>query len=429
MKSIVAVVTALCLAAGIAGCSVVQQATKVDVAAAAPAKAAAGAPPASLGASIDSFGFDLLDRLTATDKGNVVISPVSVHAALAMTLNGAAGATAEQMAKVLGLDAADLGTSNAAYAQLLARARISDGDKSFHLASALFADPSVKFSEPFLAVDRDYFGAQIASLDFGAPGAADAINAWVKSQTAGRIDKIVDQTSKGQVLALANAAYFKNEWQSQFKQEDTQPGVFHLTDATAINVPMMHGSENLTGVETTSFVAARIPYRTLGHDDQHRLDTSMYLVVPKEGTTLDELQQSLGVGQWKALIDPADKRGRPASVTMPKLHTEFKGDLAAPLEAMGMVDSFNTRAADLSKMAANPPGPLYISAVDHKTWIDIDEKGTEAAAATVVGTQAGSSAVAAEPLEVRADRPYLFVVYDETDHYAMFVGAVRDPRK
>ncbi len=437
MTRVLVALFAALLTSSVYGCSVVPRPlppSAVIVPAAAPAEARASAPPSSsedLSRAIDSFGFRLLGELSRRGGDNVVVSPLSVHTALTMTANGAAGETRRQMAAVLGEEPSHLESADRAYARFLSQIPTGTKAATVRVANALFADPGVQWSKPFLATDRDCFGAQIQSLDLAAPGAADLMNSWVASQTAGKIQHLVSRVDTGAVLFLLNAVYFKNDWETPFEPSSTHDQPFHLADGSTAEVPMMHGLEGLSGYETQRFAAARIPYKDLGSSTRP-YRTSMYVFVPKADST--PAQVAAVVPAWLETQTATRNqstllRARGADLTLPRFKTSYSSSLNEALSAMGMPVAFDRKRADFSAMRVGPTPQIWIGDVEHATAIDVNEKGTEAAAATSVEMMAGAVQVPSAPIKVTADQPFVFAIVDDDSGCVLFAGVVNDPRK
>lgn len=373
--------------------------------------------------AMSSFATDLWGRVGAVE-GNLALSPFSIATALAMTANGAAGATARQMLEVLHVDSlATYNSGMAALTQELAAlagpVRLADGTgDSISLASAdqLFGDRGTTWGRPFLTVLAKMYGAGMREVDFrGDPEAARvAVNAWTSGRTGGRIPDIlpkgvVDEMTR---LVLVNALYFKAPWENPFQKSSTRTAAFHRTGAGPVPVPMMQGDAEGPAVylEGRHYTGARLPYRG------GRLAMTVALPIQPtdgEGAALAEI---LGPRTLLGAGEPA------VAVTMPRWRYRVPVDLGDALVALGMRDAFDSGLADFSSMTAQER--LHVSFVLHQTFVAVDEDGTEAAAATAVG-MADSLAIRRHSLVL--DRPFLFVVHDAVHGTPLFVGRVADP--
>lgn len=419
MRRSIALAAAVTLAlVSSAGCATSVVTPTVVAASGAPAAGDPSAlPDEDLVAAVNGFGLDLLKE-TAAEGENTVLSPFSVATALSMTHVGARGTTAKEIAEVLHVSGMDDERLHASWADLIASSATED-ETVFRTADSLWTDEDVSFEEPFLDVNHDDFGAEIRTLDLQAPGAADEVNAWVDDATEGLIPEIVTQDQiEGSVLELVNAVYFLGEWEMPFEAESTFDESFTLTDGEDVDVPMMHAMEPWPYTESAEYQAVRMAYKGGTH--------AAYVIVPKEDSAW-EMLDGMDAEWFRTLRDEVEEQD--GSVTIPVFELEWGEDLAGPLKRMGMASAFTADAdfSGISRQAVETYDSLFISHVLHKTYLRVDEKGTEAAAATSVGI-AGSAAPAAEPFELRADKPFVFVLTDERSGTLLFLGVIADPR-
>jgi serine protease inhibitor len=391
----------------------------------APVARSAGDPVAvdPVVSAVGTFATDLWRRVGAAG-GNLALSPFSIATALAMTANGAAGATARQMQEVL--HAGSLATYNrgmAALTQELAGlagpVRLADGTRdSITLTSVdqLFGDRGTTWGRPFLTVLAKLYGAGVREVDFrGDPeGARVSVNRWTSEQTRGRIpallpEGVVDEMTR---LVLVNALYFKAPWETPFEKSATRMAMFHRANGGPVPVPMMTGDAEGSAVflQGQHFTGARLPYR------EGRLAMTVALPAPGAGGDDAAMAELLGS---RGLRLPGEAG---VAVTMPRWRYRVPVDLGRTLAALGMPDALDGRLADFSPMTSQER--LHISFVLHQTYVAVDEDGTEAAAATAVG-MADSAAIRSHSLLL--DRPFLFVVHDTAHGTPLFVGRVADP--
>jgi len=357
------------------------------------------------------------------DKGaNLFCSPYSISQALAMTYAGARGATEQEMAKALHftLPQARLHAAFNALDQALASrgANVAkdQGDRfTLHVVNAMWGQQGYPFKPAFLDVLAQNYGAGLRLLDFqGAPEASrQTINRWVEEQTA---EKIKDLLPQGSIvprtrLVLTNAIYFNAGWMHPFQAAATQDGPFHLLDGSTVNVPMMQESERLGYARGQGWQAVELPY--VGGE------LSMVILLPDEGQF-----EAVARGLDAAKLADALLAIRPSQValSMPRFKFEAGAKLKDALMKLGMVQAFDTRA-DLTGMTERPE--LYIDDVYHKAFVAVDEKGTEAAAATAVVI--GIKAMPAQPREVKVDRPFIFLIRDVETGAILFLGHVVNP--
>jgi len=387
--------------------------------------AVSGTVDEELTSAITDFGIDLLIRADDDAPGaNTVVSPLSVHAALTMAYNGAAGTTAKEMEAVLGVRDLGIEDTNAAYANMLASLN-AFGDASpttLDVANSLWADDNFALRSEFAATDREYFGAQLEVLDLQADG-AKRINTWVADQTKDRITDLIDEVPGNAALYLVNAVYMKGEWEEPFRAEETILGPFAIS-SDQIDVPMMsRGGEMLYAEAEGGAQAVRLPYK------DRRL--GMWIVKPPlyrmPGSSVEYWLDGLDAESWSAITESATIRN--GYLELPKFTTRTKTELASALRDMGMPTAFDTGEADFSGIGAGDD-PLWISRVLHQTYVSVEETGTEAAAATAVGMPAGSAPVPPEeePFEMLVDHPFLFAIEDSATGALLFLGRIEDPR-
>jgi serpin B len=368
----------------------------------------------------NAFGLKLFREIhgTSAPGANIFVSPLSVGMALAMTYNGAAGDTRAAMRDALELDALSLPEVNESYRSLIVLLRDLDPAVEFVIANSIWYDEAYTFREDFLRVNREYFDAEVTALDFRSPSAAPTINAWVAEKTGGRITEIVDDpipVDPRLVMFLINAIYFKGDWTKAFDEELTAMAPFRLPDGREVPVPMMR----YAAPDTVGY------YRDLDRGVEV-LDLayggrafSLTIVLPASPGGLGALVASLDESVWRDWI--AGLEPRPVIVVMPKFTLEYDVELRDVLTALGMGVAFEPYAADFSGIYGGPEN-LYISQVRHKTFVDVNEKGTEAAAVTSV-----EMALTSLPPEVRVDRPFLFAIRERLSGTILFLGVVRDP--
>lgn len=368
------------------------------------------------------FGFRLMDELYAEEPGtNHFISPLSASMALGMALNGADGRTYDAMRSALGFGDTELAAINESYAGLIELLRGLDPRVEFLLANSVW----LQTGWPFLAEYEDRvtgaFDARVENVDFRDPATADAINSWVAEGTNGKIEELVTPAMIRELVALlANTVYFKGEWTDRFDESETSDAEFRRADGSTVTVPMM--STEMEGVgraRTEGYRAADLPYGGEAF--------SMTVVLPAEGTSLDSLVAAMDAGEWRALVEQFGDGGE-VRVEMPRFELEYEALLNRPLVRMGMGPAFSTDSADFSRMAETPACTsgvdpcLYIDWVKQKSYVQVNEEGTEAAAATGVGIGATSG-----PTTFRVDRPFLFAIRERLSGTVLFVGVVEDP--
>ncbi len=353
------------------------------------------------------FGFKLLQDLRERDPGgNIFISPLSISIALTMTYNGAAGKTEGAMAEVLEIDGLDLSTINNSSRALRNSLENPDPKVEISIANSIWSRQGVDFNPEFLERNRVFFGAEIASLDFSAPEAAATINEWVDRNTNGKIEEIVDRIDPQTLLFLINAIYFKGNWQDEFDPSRTRPGIFYLSDGSEKQVQMMSRVGEYPYFRGENFEATSLPYG----DGR----VSMYVFLPNRDSNLKEFLEDLDEEHWEGWITQFQNRRH--EIMLPRFKLEYEARLNDTLEALGMGIAFGG-GADFSGMGPS----LFISEVKHKTFVEVNEEGTEAAAVTaVVG-------VKSLPPDFQVDRPFFLAIYDAETETILFMGTVTEP--
>jgi serpin B len=272
----------------------------------------------------------------------------------------------------------------------------------------------MSFEQAFLDVNREYFDAEIAGLDFSDPSAAATINAWVNDATRGKIEEIVDDPiGGGLVMFLINAIYFKGDWAHQFDKSLTRDDDFTLLDGTVKRVETMRHREP-AAVRVFSDDLVRVIDLPYGGDA-----FTMTILLPRTGVALDDAIGELDGSRWQAIVAGLEEDG--TIVALPKFTFEYELEMNDVLKALGMGIAFTPRQADFSKMRV--ANDLYIDHVKHKTFVDVNEEGTEAAAVTSVGI----GVVSAGPREYAVDRPFVFAIRERFSGTIIFIGKILDP--
>ena len=376
------------------------------------------AAEAGLISADNRFAFSLfgeIARQTSPDS-NLFISPLSAAMALAMAYNGAAGATQAEMQQVLQLDGMTLDDVDQSYRSLIGLLRGLDPQVAFTIANSVWYDPNPVYAPTpdYLATTRTYFDARVESLDFKSPSAAPTINAWVSDQTHGKIPTIVpDPIPPDAVAYLINAIYFKGSWTARFDKGLTRPGTFRLANGAAATVPMMtHGhSVRVRYARAEGVTVLDLPYGGEAF--------SMTIVLPQVAGGIDSLVQGLTEERWRGWVAALDSGS--LEVVMPKFTLTYGLTMNDVLRALGMPSAFcDAPHPDFTRL--NPSGALCISDVRHKTFVDVNEEGTEAAAATSVEISFTSLAA---PLQV--DRPFVFAIRERLSGTILFLGRVMNP--
>jgi len=365
------------------------------------------------------FAFDLYARLKGAE-GNLFLSPYSISTALTMTYAGARGETADQMAKTLCLPASG-GAIHVAYATLQKDLNATGAKGAFDLvvANRLWGQKGYKFLPDFLQLLDTSYSAGLEPLDFVADteGSRKTINAWVERETR---DKIKDLLKPGVLdamtrLVLTNAIYFKGKWASEFDKKLTRDEDFFVTPETKVAAPLMRQTAEFGYFDGGEMHALELAYQG------DRL--AMVVLLPKSKDGIEGLEAALTPNMLEGTC--AGLRRREVQVALPRFKTTAEFSLKDPLVAMGMADAFDSGRADFSGMSGKKD--LFISAVVHKAFVDVNEEGTEAAAAT--GVVVGVMSMPEPPPVFRADHPFLFLIRDTKTGAILFFGRILDPTK
>ncbi len=362
--------------------------------------------------SDNGFGFRLFASLaTGETKGNLIVSPLSVSMALTMAYNGARNATETAMGSQLGFGGMDRAGVNAFYARLIPALMGVDPNVKMQIANSVWTNSGFPVEADYLQLNRDTFGAEVQTLDFAAPQTATIINDWVKAKTNGLIPSILvpplDPTLE---VLLINALYFKGNWSLPFDPKRTYDGEFHLADGTAKTCRMMNADNAFLSFADGKVNALELPYG----DSLY----SMVFLQPVDTAGMPKLIADLGTGSWDGWEDKFVVHHGPVQV--PKFKLEYKQSLTQVLQSMGMGIAFSD-AADFTGI--HKEGGLAISDVLHKTYVNVDEKGTEAAAVTAV--MVGTTSIQLDLIKL--DRPFVFILREKSSGTVLFLGRIMDP--
>ena len=366
--------------------------------------ASAGSLEVDEGSDTYDFALDLLRE--SADEKNALVSPLSVLSALAMAENGADGETLAQMERVTGMGADELTDLLQAYGTL-----VDDGPLSVANSIWLRDSDGLSVEDDFLETCGGRLGAQVFSAPFDDSTVAD-VNAWVSEKTNEMIPEMLNQISDDAQVLLVNALAFEGGWEDPFDSALVSPDTFTCEDGTEQDVTMMHSAEGsyLEGELATGFVK---PYE--GYD------YAFVGLLPAEGVSVGELLASLDGDALEELLTPVAGAG--AEIGLPKFTASYEAELADALRELGMTDAFDAELADFSRMGSSEQGPLYVGGVLHKTFVDVNEEGTRAAAATTVSMDgAAAPGGPVEYHEVILDRPFVYLIMDLRCDLPVFIG-------
>jgi serpin B len=364
----------------------------------------------------NAFGFGLLRELDRTRAdSNIFMSPLSASMALGMTMNGAAGQTFDEMRTALALGTRSGTEINASYRSLIDLLRSLDKAVDFRIANSIWYRAGFPFEQTFLDESRQFFDARVSGLDFGAPSAVPAINDWVNQSTNGKIDKIVDgPIASDVVMYLINAIYFNGSWTTRFDKSQTRPDQFTTVSGTPAPIVMMRRTDTVRVAETADAQVLDLPYGGGAF--------SMTILLPKPGKSIGAAVSSLTAESWQAAV--SNTTARSVELQMPKFSLRWEALLNDPLQALGMRQAFEGGRANFSRMSSTAGDRLYISRVKQKSFVDVHEEGTEAAAATSVEVRV---TCACGPQVIRVDRPFVFAIRERLSGTIIFLGKIVRP--
>jgi len=362
------------------------------------------------------FAFKLFRKLSGGDDSNVFFSPASVMLCLAMVYDAATGETRQAVAQVLeiaGLDPVDTGL---AIAELITLFRQRERVQ-VRSANSLWCSDRVQVHPEYATRLRDMYDAELATLDFGAGNAVPRINAWVNQKTNGKISHIVDVLSPLTALVAVNAIYFKGRWTRIFERKLTHDGLFNTAAGQKKQLPMMCQSGRYSYYEDRKLQAVVLPYEG---------EMAMHVILPATGTDSRQFQQSLSSGMWESWLARYEQVA--GTIEIPRIMLDYRTRLEQALKALGMERAFDPDRAEFDGVRAEQL-PVWIDEVLHRAVVEVNEEGTEAAAATAVSIPLSAARFNRTPrlFQMIVDRPFFVVICDETVGAILFMGWVGDP--
>ena len=361
------------------------------------------------------FGFKLFSEILKHDsKENVFVSPSSVAIALSMTYNGADGDTQRAMTKALQLQGLSLTDLNQANSNLKTSLENADPQVQVAIANSLWTREGVSFNPGFLDRNQSFYNATIKPLDFSSASAPGEINRWVKESTRGKISQIIDRIQSDDVMFLLNAIYFKGKWTAEFDKNQTTMRPFHLTNGSQKQHPLMQQRGKYRYYESEQFQAVSLPYGS------ERM--SLYVFLPSEKSSLSEFYNHLNSKNWQTWRKQFSQRE--GSIQLPKFKLAYDVELKDALSALGMGVAFDASKASFANLS---DAATKIDQVKHKTFVEVNEEGTEAAAVTSVGIMVTSVQVERSPFEMIVDRPFFCAIRDNKTGEILFMGSIVNP--
>jgi serine protease inhibitor len=363
----------------------------------------------------NQFGFDLFKKVYAweEEEDNIMVSPLSVALALAMTYNGAESTTREAMEKTLRLHGLTAMEINASYKTLVEGLQSVDPKVLLEIANAIYYRKGFEVETSFVTANRTYYNAEVTPLDFGAPSALQTINGWVNDKTRGKIPSIIDQITPNHVMFLLNAIYFKGTWTKEFNPKSTVNQPFYMEPGKTPEAAFMHRLDTLDYAGNDLFSAIRLPY---GKENYN-----MYVFLPGPEKKLEDIIGQLNKSTWENWMK-LFKKTQTVDIMLPKFRFPYEIKLNDVLTGMGMGIAFGS-GADFRGI--NRGGGLNIDYVKHKTFVEVNEEGTEAAAVTVVAIERTS--VGPTKTYFHVNRPFMFAITEKTTGAIMFMGTVKHP--
>ncbi len=366
----------------------------------------------------NDFGFRLFNELVKQEDGkNIFISPTSIAMALAMTYNGADLATKDSMAKTLSIEQIPLKEFNEANFTLKNSLTKKNKKITLNIANSLWADVGTQFKKDFLNTNKKFYGAKVTTLNFADPKSTNTINKWVNDATNSKIKKIIEEIGEDVIAFLINAIYFKGVWKTEFDKDATTDRIFYCFDGNKKLHPMMYQNDKYNYLEHDKFQAVSLPY---GNSQM-----SMYIFLPNKNSDIKEFLGNLcnkNWLEWMSLFTMTE-----GDIALPRFKVEYDKSLKNVLKTIGMEIAFDENRADFTKMTSSQmKGNIYIGDVKHKTFVDVNEEGTEAAAVTSVQMEIKGAPMYEFSMVV--DHPFFCSIVDNKTGAILFMGAVVEPK-
>lgn len=361
----------------------------------------------------NSFGFEFFNVAfgEAGNEGNIMVSPLSISMALGMTRNGASGNTLTDMTRTLGFEGMDDADINQSYKYITETFASLDPKVHMSIANSIWYRNTYTVQQDFINTNSNYFNASVTPLDFNNPASKTTINNWVSEKTNKLIPSIVDEIPAESIMYLVNAIYFKGEWKYQFDKQNSVLAPFFLSNGTAIEAASMRQDCTLPYFSNAEVSAVELPY--------NQGNFAMTLLLPHTGQTLADVVANLNNSPGWKFVDTEMK------LQIPQFKYEYdEKKMISILSQMGMGVAFSQFLADFTRI--NPDGGLYISDVKHKTFIEVNEDGTEAAAVTSVEVNTTSSGTI-EPMRFTVNKPFVYYITEKSTGTVLFIGVVYNP--
>ncbi|WP_163218583.1 serpin family protein [Bacteroides sp. 224] len=360
------------------------------------------------------FAFNLFKQISKEEKGNLFISPMSASMAIAMTANGANGNTLNEMKATLGFENYSLEEMNV-FHKKIRRHVIQLKETTSDLANSIWINENFPVLNAFKTNNQNYFNAEVQNLDFSDPTSKDVINKWCEDKTAGRIKELLKEIKADHTVFLINTLFLQAYWETPFFEEANTAGYFTNLNGSKSAVTFMNQQQYANYLKNEEIHLVALPY-------SHRNGLNMYVLLPQGNNTVDKIANSLNSTKWNEWLNGM-KNNRPTYISLPKFRVEYERELQEALIAMGMKDAFDKKTADFSNLSSIS---TCISKVKQKTFVQIDEKGTEAAAGTIVEMIATSTGEEPPTPELfKVDRPFIYIIQEKVTGTIVFMGVMK----
>lgn len=363
----------------------------------------------------NNFGYSLFQKVNESEPGNLFISPLSVSLALGMTLNGGRGETFDAMRSALGWNELTQDEINRSYRSLIHLMTGLDKRVDFEIANSIWFRNELNVRNDFIETNQNYFDAEVTRMDFNNPASVQRINKWVSDKTHKKIQSIVEELDPSLVMLLINAVYFKATWMYEFDKNKTYDGIFTKSDGTTTSCRMMRQTGSFRFLHKSGYDAVDLPYGDGNF--------SMTILLPHTAGGMNDLIATLDQNAMVSIAGQFEEVS--GTVEIPKFKMELKYTLNDVLQTLGMNIAFIPDAADFSGIDSLNGKHLFISDVKHKTFVEVNEEGTEAAAVTSVGI--GLTSVGGGGFLFKADRPFIFLIRENRSQTVLFIGKIASP--
>ncbi len=411
-----ALVSLLCLALTLTACTGTTPANLMANVKAAEWPANPNPPDPAYTQAVRDFSWKFFQTAvgTASKPGNLFVSPASIYLALAMTLNGSDGQTRADMLTALASQGLSADTINQASRDWITLLNTTSDKTRLSIANSIWYRSGFNIDAKFLQTNADFFNAGARTLDFSKPEAVTTINQWVKDQTAGKIDKIIDKIDDNVIMYLLNAIYFKSDWKNPFEANKTGDREFRASSGT-VTTKFMAKQGSFQYIDMNGRRGVMLPYV----DERF----AFFAILPADTETAPAMTAALSGQDLASLL--ASAKATELDLALPKFELRYEDKLADELTALGMGVAFAPGQADFSLMQPSRAKNLYINQVFHKTYCKVDEKGTEAAAVT--GVEVGVTSMPPVNIQLNFDRPFLFGILDTQSNVPLFMGILDNP--